>query len=154
MRTDRTVERVRQWHRRNDQKRRTFREGEEDLTLSGHLERIIGCFAVMPVNQRPPSASLVNGIKGTEFAAENIASPEERPAALYIGVLAAIGNGAYALLALLGHIRAKRGSTGVPIYARPIRKDGEALLKSYNFTPVVPEFSRAAADDICSTKKV
>ncbi len=138
-----SLERVQDWQAKNKNIMYYVKRSRRILFWS--ITKAVGCFGVLPVNQETASRLAENSLVGRELHSDNIVAPSETPAAYYIGVLAAKGfqNKKETLLALLGNINAKLETHKVPVFTRPITKDGERLVAKYKFVPVVANYSRA-----------
>ena len=89
---------------------------------------------------------------GENFLAEHIVKENGRPAAVYIGAIAASDRWSQA--EALGHLRehmARYRRKGLPVYARPVTKRGLQLLNKNGFVSVS---SGTTSDELKRTYKL
>lgn len=140
------LENMKEWHRIN---RNLFHVMK--CVRKGKLvrrEKLIGFYSVIPLKK--PALSLLendnfDGLKITNnlIVREKDGQRLEKPACIYIGSIAARGNGyARGLVVgeLRGFLRAETDQGVRLLYSRPITRRGLELLRQNKFEPVKPNF--------------
>jgi hypothetical protein len=100
--------------------------------------KVVGFFTIVPLTDKAMRLVEEERLDGLHFTSEHIAGPKQKPAALYLGSVAAKGFQARA--EILAYVRGRiedeveRGS-GI-VYTRPISRDGLRLATKYSFLPV------------------
>ena len=108
-------------------------------------KKLMGYFAVIPLNQAATTLVEAEKIDGTSFTKDHII-PRKRgrisktPASIYIGGVAAkkgLRLRHFTLISLKAHINSENSKQGVKaFYTRPVTDDGMRLIKRYKFSPV------------------
>ncbi|MDX1915643.1 MAG: hypothetical protein SFU55_08655 [Methylophilus sp.] len=132
-----SLERVQSWHKKNNQI--IYYIIKTQTIFSWKVKLRIGCFSILPLNEIAVEKLNENKLVGKEITDDYIVPKNLSPAGFYIGVIAAKKDnkyyGNYTTFNLQGNIKAKHEMFKVPIFARPITKEGERLIKLHNFVP-------------------
>jgi hypothetical protein len=102
------------------------------------VKDIVGYYSVIPLNKEAANLIHDEKITGAMFTVDHIVPKGKKPAAIYIGGIAAEPHGK-ARAIVIGSIAQQLSDarrSGIPIYSRPITKEGLNILHSYNFIPV------------------
>lgn len=126
------IEDMREWHRKNP----ALFFVVEEISVRRQTREIVGYFSLLPVNKRTADLLEKGKITGIGLTPEHIVTSNGKPAAVYVGGIAAKSPRAraYALASLIARLDAQRRDTDV--YSRPVTERGLQLLKKYNFVPV------------------
>ncbi|HEX2271671.1 MAG TPA: hypothetical protein VHH35_19145, partial [Pyrinomonadaceae bacterium] len=109
------------------------------------LKKLMGYFAVIPLNDTATTLVEAEKIDGTSFSKEHIIARKKgriskTPAAIYIGGVAAkkgLRLRYFTLDSLKAHITSENSKHGVQrFYTRAVTDDGLRLIKRYEFSPV------------------
>jgi hypothetical protein len=120
--------RMRSWHKKNPEHLWIiYREGRV----------IVGYFALLPLNKKAARRVDRGELYGASISEDDMVGVATKPSAIYIGGIAAKSKKAkaFAVGVLLERLN-KMLVGGVPLYTRPVTKDGHRLVDKYGFLPV------------------
>lgn len=109
-------------------------------------ETLAGAFTIIPVNEMARNLLEKDQLSANTFTTEHIASPSEKPAALYISGIVGSNFRAkgYALSLLISNLQMEKARGNHLLYTRPMTVDGLRLAKAKGFSPVNPTVSDQA----------
>jgi hypothetical protein len=113
--------------------------GERTWRLWGlEITRKVGCFSLLPLTREASELLAKEALDGLSLTPLHICKPNRKPAALYLGSIAAKGfrNKADIILYVKGRLSDEVDRGVRVIYTRPISKDGLRLAHRHRFMPV------------------
>ncbi|HEY0546935.1 MAG TPA: SIR2 family protein [Pyrinomonadaceae bacterium] len=131
-----SVEKMIEWHDKNPDIFNILLQARAVSTES--LKDIVGYYCIIPLNEEAAKLIHNENITGAMFSIDHIVPKGKKPAAIYIGGIAAEKQGkarAYIIGSIVQQL-SKIRSRGIPIYSRPITDEGLNLLHGYSFVPV------------------
>jgi hypothetical protein len=99
---------------------------------------ICGYFCVFPLTRAASKLVQAEALTGDKIGPDQIVRTRSRASAFYIGGIAASG-GRYPSARVIAYLEArlsKAVSRAIPIYTRPVTKEGLRLMKRHSFQPV------------------
>lgn len=104
--------------------------------------RLVGYYSLIPLTERAAALVQSEQITGASLTADCVVARGEKPAAYYIGGIAALPEKpqGYVVASLIQRLDKERRA-GMPIYSRPVTRDGLRLIQKYGFTPVSLNYS-------------
>jgi hypothetical protein len=98
---------------------------------------LVGVFKILPLTADGERLVALEQRTGTTLSARHIAPDAEQTAAFYIGdILAATSRAKGEVLRQLNRILRPELDRGMPVYTRPLTRDGARLVRTYRFMPV------------------
>lgn len=103
-------------------------------------EKLAGAFTIIPVREEARRLLERNELNAVTFSPRHIASPSEKPSALYIsGVVGSTFRSRALVLSFLKNRLQQAHERGdLPLYTRPMTKDGLRIARAFGFTPINP----------------
>jgi hypothetical protein len=113
-------------------------------------QQLVGSFKVLPLTTDAVRALEGGQITGSTFKPEHIASKKKETTAVYVGdVVATSKVGRGMVLAHLNAACTPAVKSGLPIYARPLTRDGLRVMTKHGFVQVLDGTSRPEIGRIC-----
>jgi len=113
-------------------------------------QRLIGSFKALPLTADAVRALEAGQVTGSTFKPEHIANNKKETKAIYVGdVVATSQVGRGMVLAHLNAACTPAVKGGLPIYARPLTRDGLRVMTKHGFVQVLDGVSRPEIGRIC-----
>lgn len=130
-----SISRMLAWQRRN--------RGVLTALYTKQLERgirtetLVGVFKILPLTVDGEKLVAREQRTGTTLSARHIATDADETTAFYIGDILAVTSRAKAeVLRQLNRVLRPELNRGMPVYTRPLTRDGARLVHTYGFMPV------------------
>jgi hypothetical protein len=113
-------------------------------------QTLVGSFKVLPLTVDAVRTLDAGQVTGSTFKSEHVATNQRETAAFYVGDVAATGQVARGMV--LAHLNAACAPAikrGLPIYARPLTRDGLRVMTKHGFVQVSDGASAPEIGRIC-----
>jgi hypothetical protein len=122
----------------------------DDESIKKKQQVLVGSFKVLMLTEDAVCALEAEQLSGSTFQPEHLARRQTDAAASYVGDV--IGTTRFAQGVLLGYLNAaceQAIKRGLPIYARPLTKEGKRVMRKYGFVEVSDNQSPPEIGRIC-----
>jgi hypothetical protein len=125
-----------------------YRVDNESIRKRKHV--LVGSFKVLLLTEAAVRALEAEQVSGSTFQPDHLARRQSDAAGCYVGDV--IGTTRFAQGVLLGYLNVaceQAIKKGLPIYARPLTKEGQRVMKKYGFVEVSDGHSSPEIGRIC-----
>lgn len=142
-----SISRMLEWQRRN---RGTLTAlYEKQLERDVATKTLVGVFKILPLTADGEKLVAKEQRTGTTLSPRDIATDAEQTTAFYIGdVLAVTSRAKGEVLRQLKQVLGPEHTRGMPVYTRPLSRDGARLVRTYGFLPVAQAVTAGEAGRI------
>lgn len=138
--------RLDQWRERYNKNPKIFHMVKA-VTKKGFdcTEKLVGSFALTPITEETCELLEKCQLTGIGFTSHHITAPHEKPAALYLTGIVAVGIArGFTEMLVSWKLQQEAEEGNRLIYTRPLTDDGIRLVKKYEFSPVDPTITYEA----------